>query len=145
MINIMPQSVAVLMPRMTAATDVNGVATAYLKFPAAGRTISGGNAWFGNHTNGDYVIADVFDLDNVLGSGQIVVSSWSDLDCPTANQGWYCHPVNGVKLEPIVSDDPTDIEPNTNLYLRVRGFKAAGAAASADNLYVNIRWGRRIR
>jgi hypothetical protein len=139
---ISKQSVKLLLGRGEADTDGSGLADVIIKVPTAGRAIEGGSAWFENHEPGDWVSASLKDDDNILGYGAgFVVDSFDDTDLAAGQQGWYFMGSQPIVLNPIVTDDPSDIP--GNFYLHVCGHKKN--VATADTLYVNIHWGRRIR
>ena len=134
-----PQSIKLLLVNAKAAT-VSGVATALIKVPED-REITGGEGCFLNQATGDSIQAFVTDEDNVLGYGAgFVVSAFQDTLVPAANQGYYMLGNNPVKIAPLVNDDPSVLP--ANLYLKIVATKAD---LSADTLFINIFWGKRLR
>jgi hypothetical protein len=138
----LPQSVSLLLARAEADTDVAGLADAIIKIPTEGRTIEGGIGFFENVEVGDYLTIDIKDDDNLYGFGAgATIATFDDQLVPLANQGIYFIGNESLKLHPIVSDDPKELP--GGLYLHICGHKKN--IATADTIYVNVSWGKRIR
>lgn len=149
----MPQSVKLLLAMGKATTDVNGLADVVIQVPGAFgldsegnlltyRTIEGGFSWFKNQEPGDWVTIELRDDDNLLGTGAgAVIDTFDDKDVPSVNQGWFLLNDGPMELHPIVSDDPTELP--GGFYLHICGHKAN--IATADELFVNLHWGKRLR
>lgn len=142
--SFLPQSIRTLLAR-GAADTVNGVATIYIPIPTGGRTISGGKAWFASPTEGDYVLADIYDRDNVMShpSGPQVLMAWEDQDVPATNAGWHASVNHGLTLQPLIANDPKTYDGGLAVFLRVRGYK--NDLAVSDKLLCNVHWGIRVR
>ena len=142
---IIPPSVGVLLARGEGDSDaITGMAEVLIKIPNEGRVISGGTAYFSDPEPGDYLSIDIKDVDDVFGYGAgAIVGSFDDQLVPVANQGWYVPLVGYVDLLPIVSNDPRDLAGVGGLYLSIKGYRKI--PANTATLYVNVRWGKRIR
>lgn len=153
-ISVMPQSIKLLMARGKEDTDANGLADVSIKVPGTfglnERTIQGGFGIFGNQQPGDYLRIELRDDDDLLGNGPgFVINRFHDDSVPADNQGWYflsstlqsTETAPPLELSPLVNDDVTDLP--SGMYLHILGQK--GDPLVADTLYVNLRWGKRIR
>ena len=153
-ISVMPQSIKLLMAKGKADTDVNGVADVVIKVPGTvglnERTIQGGFGIFGNQQPGDFLKVELRDDDDILGNGPgFVANRFYDDSIPADNQGWYflsstlqnTETAPPLELAPLVNDDVTDLP--SGFYLHIIGQKAD--ALVSDTLYVNLRWGKRLR
>ena len=139
MSGVIPGSVKLLMAKGE-ATTVSGVASVFFKVPSD-REIMGGFGCFGNQQPGDYVKIYVTDEDNTLGYGAgFVVGSFNDSEMPANQQGWFMFPGNVLDITSLMLNDPSKVTPP--FYVKLEAHKADG---SADTLYANIRWGKRLR
>lgn len=139
---LIPQSVKLLIAKATSGTDINGVADAVIKIPNEGRTIEGGFGYFENQAAGDWLTIDLKDDDDLYGFGAgATIATYDDQLVAVANQGWYFPPTGVLEIHPIVANDPTELPPG--LYLHICAHKAN--VATADNFFVNVHWGKRIR
>lgn len=142
----MPQSVKILLARGEASTDGSGLAEIIIKVPGSlgskDRTIDGGTGYFENQEHGDYLKIELRDDDNLMGYGAgFVLDSFHDTSVPASQQGWYFMGSDTLSLNPVVSNDPTELP--SCMYLHLLGQKAN--IATSDTLYVNLHWGKRIR
>jgi len=108
--------------------------------PANGRYIDEGEAWFYPGADGDAVTGiTITDNDNLLGMGAgTVIGTYSDIQVPTANQGWALHPVF-----------PTEVSTlgwygfiPSGMYLNISIQRSATATVNG-NFYCNLKWGMR--
>jgi len=153
--SVTPQSVKLLLAKGEADSDlVTGIADIVIKVPGTfgldqhgnllkGRTIEGGFGCFSTQEAGDYLTIELRDDDNLLGYGAgTVLDEFHDTTVPADNQGWYFMGSNVLDLNPIVSDDPTDLP--CAMYLHICGHKAS-IPDPAHTFYINLHWGARIR
>ena len=138
-----PSRTTLKMAKVKITTDTSGDGSALLKVPGTpggsgqGRWVQGGEGWFSNAHEDDHIDIQITDEDNILGAGAgAVISTYTDTDVPTANQGWWVpYDKKGVS---IVAIEGTGFVP-AGLYIKVIVKK--GGAPLEDTFRCNIKWG----
>ena len=134
-------SIATKLARIEVPT-VNGVATAKIKIPSEGRTITGGAGMFLAQNPRDFVTMYLADDDDVLNNGAgVIVKTYSDLGVPSGNQGkFFLSSTVPFQIKGAIENETSDLPGDFWLYIVATKYLLA-----ADVFLVNLDWGSRIR